>query len=130
VFLHCGGLFPAPLALAQAPQPPDQMITIDISFDYFMALAAYQDLTDAEARGAAVDGEMVGVLETIISELTEIRKKYDCFEPSNGVRRDLTRRLRKLDRHISDFRTELQYRRNASELRKMLERQKALMENR
>jgi len=70
----------------------------------------------AEKRRAILNAENDPTDEELAAASAEMRPAYD--------------RLRKLDRHISDFRTELQYRRNAWELRKMLERQKALMENR
>ena len=59
------------------------ILTVDMPYNLFMALASYHELTETEADGENINKEIIPVIETIIDELTKEYKK--CEELSESV---------------------------------------------
>ncbi|MCP4700678.1 MAG: hypothetical protein GY862_28060 [Gammaproteobacteria bacterium] len=109
---------------AQAGRPP-QIMEVDMPYELFLALGSYHDFNeDEELRNIDINQEIIPVLETIIKEFTTEKKKYEAHSPMSSA---MTKRIRKIKKHVEDFKRELLYRKKVVEFRRLMKKQKTLI---
>jgi len=111
------------------PDMPDNIVTVDIPYSLFVALVAYQELTEMENAGKKINSEMIPVLENIVGYLRTERGKYKNLSPSDSISSEYRQFLTRMDTHIESFSKELMYRRSTAEYETLMEKQKTMLEN-
>lgn len=101
-----------------------QFVTIDLPFDLFASLMSYAELTELEIQGGEnVNAEFIPLLKTVMQEFEKEKKQLQSMPENPGIKR----RIKKIDKHLTDFYQELMYRQKAQELKNLLDKQQKMM---
>ncbi len=111
------------------PRYGTDVVTIDISYELFVALASYQELSEAESEGADIHRQIVPILKSIIAKLRLERKKVEQLKRSLKNDPQLNRMLLRLDQHIDGFANELLYRQTVLKYESLMEEQKRILKS-
>ncbi len=111
------------------PRHGTDIVTIDISYELFVALASYQELSEAEKEGADIHREVIPILKSIIAKLRLERKKVEQLKQSVKNEPQLNQMLLRLDRHIDGFANELLYRQTVLQYESLMEEQKRILKS-
>lgn len=120
-------LFPLlliPPVVVAGPPLPEPIVTVSIPYRLFLALASYHELSEIETADAPLDAEIIPVLKTLVDGLKAQYEIHGKPPVPDAVQNRLTR----LSRHISQFRRELDFRRNRLSLQQLIDQQQSMIE--
>lgn len=109
--------------------PRPKIVTIDMSYELFMALASYQELSEAERAGKNIHREMAPVINVIITKLRSERDKIKRLKATLKGDRRLDRIESRLDQHISGFAKELLYRQKVLKYESLMKEQRRILKS-
>lgn len=103
------------------------IITIDMPYDLFVALASYHELSEAEKQGESINKDIIPVLEDIVKELAAERNKYKQISAEHKLKTRMEDFLNKMEKHRLGFYNELVYRKKVFQFNELLNKQNQLI---